>query len=133
MSWTQFLLSPHGRVRRRDYWRRYYLVIFLVMLAALILLPPAPLPPAMAQAHPIAAFWGQHALAAWSGVGVVLNVPFVFVGIKRCHDLNLSGWFLLLYFLPGLGNLVILIMLGFIPGTRGPNRYGPDPRPPVPA
>ncbi len=128
MSWGQFFFSPYGRVRRRDYWLRCVLVFFAVMLLALVLLPPAPLPPPFAQEHPIAAFLGQYFPEVMLGIILLFNVLFVFVGIKRCHDLNLSGWFLLLYFIPWIGNLIIFVMLGFIAGTPSPNRFGPDPK-----
>ena len=70
------------------------------------------------------------------------------VGVKRLHDRDKSGWWLVLfYFAPaaldrpgpysgmeevfeaasfGL-SLWALVELGFLRGTGGPNRYGPDP------
>jgi uncharacterized membrane protein YhaH (DUF805 family) len=48
------------------------------------------------------------------------------VQIKRWHDINKSGWFCLLSLLPYIG-LVISIVIGFLPGNIGPNRFGPDP------
>ncbi len=51
---------------------------------------------------------------------------FVVQIIKRLHDLNLRGWWILLAFIPiasiGLGNA-----LTFVSGTAGPNRFGPAP------
>jgi uncharacterized membrane protein YhaH (DUF805 family) len=72
------------------------------------------------------------------------------IGIKRLHDRDKSGWWIVLFyvlppFLAGGGNqteggtsgglalisavLYIwgLVWLGFLRGTRGPNRFGPDP------
>jgi uncharacterized membrane protein YhaH (DUF805 family) len=50
------------------------------------------------------------------------------VGVKRCHDRNRSGWFLLIGWLP-IMNLWLFIELGFLAGTVGPNRFGlPEPR-----
>jgi len=48
------------------------------------------------------------------------------VSVKRCHDRNRSGWFMLVAALPIL-NVWYLIEVGFLPGTRGSNEYGPDP------
>jgi uncharacterized membrane protein YhaH (DUF805 family) len=90
---------------------------------------------------------------AWLIPLVLLLYPSLTISIKRLHDLNLSGWwclpgfasnFILLAPLIGLGGwqsptllfqvlawgtepvrLVWLIVLGFIRGTAGPNRYGP--------
>jgi uncharacterized membrane protein YhaH (DUF805 family) len=47
-------------------------------------------------------------------------VPLLAAGIRRMHDQNKSGWFILI----PLYNLVLL----FTEGTRGPNRFGPDPK-----
>lgn len=70
--------------------------------------------------------------AALGAVGAVLTfvawVGLLVIGflltIQRCHDFNSSGWLSLLLVVP-VANLVFL----FIPGTDGPNRFGP-PTPP---
>jgi uncharacterized membrane protein YhaH (DUF805 family) len=49
------------------------------------------------------------------------------VGVKRCHDRDRSGWWLLAHCVPVLGTLWSLVDLGFLRGTPGPNRFGPDP------
>ena len=46
--------------------------------------------------------------------------------IKRLHDLDMSGWWVLFKFVP-LGNFLFVLMVGVFEGTSGPNRYGPDP------
>jgi uncharacterized membrane protein YhaH (DUF805 family) len=48
--------------------------------------------------------------------------------IKRSHDRDRSGWFILLFLVPLL-NLWPLIELLFLRGTIGSNRFGPDPVP----
>ena len=65
--------------------------------------------------------------------------PFIAVGIsigmivgawmlitRRLHDLNKSGWYGLLLFVPIVDIFVGLCLL-FMKGTDGPNEYGPDP------
>lgn len=70
----------------------------------------------------------------------VIWFPVIVIGviiqIRRWHDINASGWWILLNAVPYLGSAATIIVCGFIPGTRGPNRFGPDPlgrapRPPV--
>lgn len=46
--------------------------------------------------------------------------------IKRAHDLNKSGYFVLLYFIP-LANIYAWFMLLFVEGTHGTNKYVKDP------
>lgn len=47
--------------------------------------------------------------------------------IKRWHDLDKSGWWVLINFIPIVGGLWCLVECGFLKGTVGPNRFGPDP------
>lgn len=49
------------------------------------------------------------------------------VQIKRWHDLNQSGWLILINIVPLIGGFISLIILGFLKGTNGENDYGPDP------
>lgn len=53
-------------------------------------------------------------------------VPTFAVTARRFHDLGKSGWFALLWLVPYLGVLVFIPMM--IEGTRGDNRFGPDPK-----
>src|SRR5208337_3611250 len=47
--------------------------------------------------------------------------------VRRWHDTGRSGWMTLTLLIPVV-NLVVFLLLGFLPGTTGPNKYGPDPR-----
>lgn len=49
------------------------------------------------------------------------------VGIRRLHDRNKSGWWLLVGLIPVLGVFWMLIECGFKRGTDGDNRFGPSP------
>lgn len=53
-------------------------------------------------------------------------LPSLAVGARRLHDVDRSAWWLLLWLVPVLGWL-ILLWWTVQPGTRGPNRFGPDP------
>ncbi|MBZ7922097.1 DUF805 domain-containing protein [Ensifer adhaerens] len=48
------------------------------------------------------------------------------VNIKRWHDHGRSGWWNLALFVPVVGPLLGLVMLGFLPGDEGDNRFGPS-------
>ncbi|MFN4165424.1 MAG: DUF805 domain-containing protein [Ferrovibrio sp.] len=54
---------------------------------------------------------------------IVMNIA----GAQRCRDIGWNGWIVLLTYIPVIGLAFWLVLL-FYPGTRGPNRYGPDPR-----
>ena len=57
-------------------------------------------------------------IAAWISLAMA---------VKRYHDRGKSAWWLLVLFVPVIGHLWYLIECGFLPGTPGPNAYGPDP------
>jgi uncharacterized membrane protein YhaH (DUF805 family) len=47
------------------------------------------------------------------------------VYIKRFHDRDKTGWWVLIGLIPLIGPLWLLIELGFLKGTDGANRFGP--------
>src|SRR5690606_37102973 len=54
---------------------------------------------------------------------LVYVVATVSYGVRRLHDLDKSGWWYLLSFVP-LANVVLGLILLFGPGTPGANRFG---------
>jgi len=64
-------------------------------------------------------------------ISLAVSVIAIWVGlaiqIKRWHDRNKSGWWVLINLVPIIGPLWALVEVGFQRGTVGPNRYGPDP------
>jgi uncharacterized membrane protein YhaH (DUF805 family) len=57
---------------------------------------------------------------------LVTIIPGIAVSVRRMHDLDKSGWWLLLAFIPIVGAIVLLIWF-CTAGTPGLNRFGPDP------
>jgi uncharacterized membrane protein YhaH (DUF805 family) len=57
---------------------------------------------------------------------IALFIPNVAVQVRRLHDQNVTGWLVLIFFIPYIGGLIALIFM-CISGTSGPNRFGPDP------
>ena len=55
-------------------------------------------------------------------------LPGLGVAIRRLHDTNKSGWWVLIDFVP-FGVFVLLVFF-ILEGSSGPNRFGPDPRDP---
>jgi uncharacterized membrane protein YhaH (DUF805 family) len=58
---------------------------------------------------------------------IVTSLLCLAVLSQRCHDIGWPGWCAFLIFVPMLGT-VFWLALFFISGTRGPNKYGSDPR-----
>ena len=58
--------------------------------------------------------------------GLLILLPSIGVGIRRLHDLDKSGWWLLISLIPIIG-FFILVFFFVKQGTRGQNRFGVDP------
>jgi uncharacterized membrane protein YhaH (DUF805 family) len=58
--------------------------------------------------------------------GLVTIIPNIAIAIRRLHDLDRTGWWILLGFIPLIGWIILLIWY-VTRGTDGPNRFGPDP------
>jgi len=58
---------------------------------------------------------------------LAIIVPSIAVQVRRFHDQDKSGWFVLLALIPFLGGLAVLVFM-CLEGTKGANRFGPDPK-----
>ncbi len=120
-----YFLSPKGRFRRRDYWFGILVVMIILALglsADFVFRDVEMIPtgtPGEYTLEPAPLFLGL--------AGVLILWPCLAMGIKRWHDRDKSGWFVLLGMIP-IVNLYAYFSLLFLPGTRGLNRFGPDPR-----
>lgn len=118
------LFSFEGRTSRAPYWY-VHLSLVIIQGAIFAIMYDKIIRPAL---------YSRYALAEASvemNVVWLLLIPFFLIGIavsvKRCHDRDKSGWWLLFGLVPLIGSIVLLIELGFRRGTPGPNRFGPDP------
>ncbi|WP_051951948.1 DUF805 domain-containing protein [Actinacidiphila yeochonensis] len=99
-----------GRATRQEYWM-YVLVNVCVYGVLLVLLG---LSGSEVAASLFALYW------------LAVLVPTLAVHVRRLHDTNRSGWFLLLSFVPLVGGILMLV---FMCGAsyQGPNSHGPGP------
>ena len=115
LSLLQLYVGLRGRIPRRTYWLHGVLSLLLAGIVVNILLDIANV---------------DNDTAPVKLVNLVFLWPLIAVSVKRQHDFNFSGWWVLLQFfpVPGIGSLILLAVDGSMPGTHGPNRFGPDPR-----
>lgn len=144
MAWGNLLFKFDGRLNRAKYWLAVLVYVAVYLVLALLNL-----------------ITGDS--VAVQGVGgmveLVVLISSIAVGIKRLHDRDKSGWYLILFYVvPGIlvvvgvvvsltsedtaliGSVLWLIAaaigvwsiveLGCLRGTIGPNQYGSDPLPP---
>ena len=166
MDWMLMPLRRYadfsGRSRRMEYWM-WVLFQMLVYIAVVILAMVMGGGMLMAGADPGAM------MAAGGGLMIVFGlytlwalgtlIPSIAVAVRRLHDTDRTGWWVLAPLAPYLvmivagmmaagspdsaglaGILALLAMIAmvvlslvllvfyFLEGTRGPNRYGPDPK-----
>ncbi|MGN6195046.1 MAG: DUF805 domain-containing protein [Ginsengibacter sp.] len=108
MKWYFMVLKKYadfnGRARRSEYW---YFVLFNYLVQLLI---------------------GYIGLYTFENpyFGTIYFVgafiPYIAVGVRRMHDVDKSGWYILI----PIYNLILCCT----DGTIGPNDYGPDPKRP---
>jgi uncharacterized membrane protein YhaH (DUF805 family) len=72
---------------------------------------------------------GVIASIAIIGLSLALIIPSIAVAIRRLHDTDKSGWWLLIGLIP-FGGIVLLIFY-ILEGTPGPNQYGAAAEPPA--
>lgn len=53
-------------------------------------------------------------------------LPSLAVTVRRLHDRDKTGWWWFLWLIPLVGWIILIVWLA-TEGTRGANRYGPDP------
>jgi uncharacterized membrane protein YhaH (DUF805 family) len=124
-----------GRSRRKEYWL-YVLFLFIGFIVFGILDSVLGLGGSSSSWHSTS---GEQVGAGASFHGGVLTiifwlanlVPSIAVGVRQLHDTDRSGWWLLISLIPLIGGIVLLVFT-VLEGTRGPNRFGPDPLQPSP-
>lgn len=114
MDWKWLFTSFEGRINRGTFWMCVF--ILFVIGAASSVLDTIAGTSSFADSGPIESI-----------VGLILIWPSLAVAAKRWHDRNKSAWWILISFIPIIGWLWALIENGFLKGTTGDNRFGPDP------
>lgn len=126
----------NGRARRSEFWW-YYLAVTIVETILYVALVVPGLS-AYTAATMEAAMAGSTVAPAMPGsltagylvvslVGLALFLPTLGASVRRLHDTDRSGFWVLLGLVPFVG-VIILIVWWASNGTPGPNQYGPDPK-----
>lgn len=100
-----------GRATRKEYW-----MFFLINLVISIVLGLIERNVLGMQSAPISSLYSLAVL-----------LPSIGVGIRRLHDTNRSGWWLLIALVPLVGAIVLIVFLA-TDSLPGENQYGPNPK-----
>ncbi len=135
INWFQTVVTKHyidfqGRARRAEFW--WYVLVYIIIDIVLTIIDN---------------MLGTPLLAGLFGLALLL--PSIGVAVRRLHDTNRSGWWILLpvapailggvclfvmpalsliFYLAALACSILLIVWYAMAGTAGPNQYGPDPK-----
>ena len=142
MEWATLPFKKYadftGRSRRKEYWM-YVLLLIVVGIVIGVVERALGLAALIGPYGPITALFMLATL-----------VPSLAVGVRRLHDTNRSGWWLLIGYGPfllslvatflgslslamilslvGLVGFIVLLVFMVLEGNRGPNQYGADPK-----
>lgn len=96
-----------GRARRSEYWFFYLATVVAYIVASII-----------------DSIIGTSILVIL--LALALIVPSIAVGIRRLHDTDKSGWFILIGLIPIIGAIVLIVF--FVADSGPDNQYGPNPK-----
>ena len=119
MNWYLAALKKYadfgGRARRKEYWFffLFYLVFYLLATVFDMVL---------------GTYSMELEIGVLSGCFIVaMLIPALAVAVRRLHDTDRRGWWLLLMLIPIAGGIWLLVLL-VLDGQAGANRFGVDPK-----
>jgi uncharacterized membrane protein YhaH (DUF805 family) len=114
MHWYLEVLKKYavfsGRARRMEYWM-FLLINFIVEIVLVA----------------IEGLLGSSYFVLYSLYCLAVLIPSIAVAVRRLHDTNRSGWWLLINLIPLIG-WIIFIVFAVQDSQPGTNQYGPNPK-----
>ena len=102
-----------GRSCRKEYWLFMLMLIIVAMVCALIDIS-------------IDTFNEEIGTGVFGIIfSLLMFIPYFAVSVRRLHDTDRSGWWMLAAVIPIIGLIVLVFMC--LKGTDGSNQYGSDP------
>lgn len=119
MNWYLEVLKKYaefnGRAGRQEYW---FFLLFNILISAFL--------------ATIDYFTGTFNFEAGVGLlsgiySLAVLIPGIAVTVRRLHDIDRSGWWLLISLIPVVGGITLFIFM-VLDSTPGNNEYGPNPK-----
>lgn len=125
-DWLAWMILPlrryiqfEGRSSRKEFWM--FLLMTNLLAGALMIVAAGDSDPIMGMGSLAKTMFGLLAILILGAI-----IPFIAAEVRRFHDQDRSGWLALLNLIPYVGAFIVLVFMAF-PGTKGDNKYGPDP------
>ncbi|NTU73421.1 DUF805 domain-containing protein [Candidatus Roizmanbacteria bacterium] len=120
MHWYFEVLKKYtvfnGRARRKEYW--YFSLFNIIVIIVLIFINAVIDPAGFRQGAGFGPLSSMYVL--------VTLIPGIAVSVRRLHDTDRSGWWLLIGFIP-LASIVLLVFM-VQDSTPGENKFGSNPK-----
>lgn len=118
MDWYLAVLKKYavfsGRARRKEYW---FFVLFNIIISITLSIIDISIGTGTAE--------GPGILSIIYSLAII--IPSLAVSVRRLHDTDRSGWWLLILLIPFIGLIVLLVFM-FLDGSPGTNKYGANPK-----
>lgn len=119
MSWYIEVLKKYavfgGRARRKEYW---YFVLFNLIISIILAIVD----------NVTGSFSAEAGMGLLGGLYMLaVLIPGIAVSVRRLHDTDRSGWWLLIVLVPLIGAIVLIIFM-VLDSSPGENQYGPNPK-----
>ena len=105
-------IDVSGRTSRSKFWLFVLFYIIIYIVASVI------------DSVAFGSGFGQGFGIVTGIVSLVHLIPSITVGVRRLHDTDRSGWWILISLIPLIGAIWLLVLYCFS-GTPGGNRFGP--------
>jgi uncharacterized membrane protein YhaH (DUF805 family) len=119
MNWYLNVLQKYavfsGRARRKEYW--FFTLFNVIIIFGLNVIDLSA--GLYAETAEIGLLSGLYSLA--------VLLPSIAVGVRRLHDTDRTGWWLLIALIPIIGVIVLLVFM-VLDSSTGDNQYGPYPK-----
>ncbi len=126
MQWYLKALKQYadfgGRARRTEFW-----MFVLVNVIISIVLGIVDAATGTADAYAVGGMASFSPGILGSIYALAVLIPSIAVTVRRLHDTDRSGWWFFIQLIPIVGGIVLLVFT-CLEGTRGPNRFGADPK-----
>ncbi|MEH6453838.1 MAG: DUF805 domain-containing protein [Psychromonas sp.] len=119
MNWYIAVIKKYavfkGRARRKEYWFFFLFNLAIAFALSFVDLFTGTLDPETGYGL----LSGLYSLAVF--------IPGIAVSVRRLHDTNRTGWWLLIVLIPIIGAIALLIFLA-LDSEPEQNQYGPNPK-----
>jgi uncharacterized membrane protein YhaH (DUF805 family) len=103
-----------GRARRKEYW--YFFLFNIIVSIILLAIDVA-----------TGSLSSEAGAGLWQGIYMLaVLIPYIAVSVRRVHDTNRSGWWLLIGLIPLIGIVLLVFMVQ--DSKPAENQFGSNPK-----